>query len=540
MPAFRLSTASAWTWWIHTAALFSMAPAAAQVASVNSHPGGNFATMIVSTGDVNGDGVSDLLVGAFNEWWYDRPQAGRAYLHDGRTGRVLLALRSPTATRGGAFGVAVASVGDVDGDGVPDLAIGAPTETSGGRAYVFSATDGRLLTTLVPNQGASVFGHALAAAGDVDLDGVADVLVGDYKQAVEFSQVGTASVVSGATGRVLLQLMPPDKEPGLHFGRAVAGGVDLTGDGVPDWIVAARNETVQGLRAGRVHLFDGSTRALVGSLQSPAPTSGGQFGLSLAVCPDLDGDGRPDLVIGAGRESGTFAEEGRAYVFSGATRTLLYALSSPTPSAGAWFGQSVTCMDDVNADGIAEIAVGAAAEPAGAWASGAVHVFDGATGQRLAHVTSPTPATSGRFGISLAPVNGGVEDGGAPRLAIAAFGEAAPAGGAGSGVLHLKPVHPGPATATPGPDPAGTRVGPVSPNPARRTVAVTVTLQEPEPIRIWIIDALGRVVGTHEERVAARGATTFVLDTARLAPGSYQLRVRLAGAQEVRPFILAR
>lgn len=241
----------------------AVAPAAAQVASVNSHPGGAFATVIAPTGDLNGDGTGDLLVGAFNEWWYDRPQAGRAYVHDGKTGRILLALRSPAGTPGGAFGVAVASVGDVDGDGVPDLGVGAPTDAAGGRAYVFSATDGRLLTTLVPNSGASAFGHALAPAGDVDRDGVADVLVGDYKQAVEFSEVGTASVVSGATGRVLLQLMPPDKEPGLHFGRAVAGGVDLTGDGIPDWIVAARNETVLGLRAGRVHLFDGSTHALV-------------------------------------------------------------------------------------------------------------------------------------------------------------------------------------------------------------------------------------------------------------------------------------
>lgn len=268
--------------------------------SINAQPMGFFGNAVASADDITGDGVADILVGAWNEWWYDRP-AGRAYVHDGATGALVYALRSPSATAYGAFGIALASVGDLDGDGVTDLAVGAPGEGLGGRVYLFSGATGDLLRTLIGPPGGVAFGHALALAGDADGDGTPDVLVGDYKR---FSESGVAYVVSGATGQVLHTLTPDAAVAGAHFGRAVTGGADVTGDGVADWIVAARGEGDAGISSGRVYVFSGATGETVRRLASPQPTSGGQFGLSIALCPDVTGDGAFEIAIGAGRESG--------------------------------------------------------------------------------------------------------------------------------------------------------------------------------------------------------------------------------------------
>lgn len=508
---------------------------AAVLRSVNSQPGGGFGVAVTRIGDVNGDGVSELLVGAFQEWWHDR-QSGRAYVHDGQTGRLIHALRSPLSAWQGAFGVALTRMGDVDGDGVDDLAVGAPLDGAGGQAYIYSGASGALLQSVPGEATDRAFGHALADAGDADADGVADLLVGDYKHAFEFSTVGVARVVSGATGTTLRTLRPPHLEFGIDFGRAVAGG-DLTGDGVTDWIVAARAESVGGLDAGRVHVFSGADGALVYSLASPAPTSGGMFGLSLAVCPDLDGDGARDLVVGAGRESHEASAEGAAYAFSGASGGLLRAFASPNAVNGGWFGQNVTCVEDADGDGTPDVAVGAAGESFGAYASGTVYVMSGATGGAIAQVVSPSPTPGGRFGSWLAPMDK-LPGAALPALAIGAYAEAGPEPGAG--VVHVQPVALRTVAAPPPPVPSQSRLGMPTPNPSRTHVSVALTLEAPAAVEAQIVDVQGRTVARYTVGRLEAGEHLLSLGTGSLATGRYTLRVQMGDRAEARPLTVVR
>jgi hypothetical protein len=506
------------------------------VRSVNAQPGGSFGTVVAAVADLNADGVSDLLVGAHGEWW-NGIAAGRAYIHSGADGALLYAFRSPTPQADGAFGIAVAGLGDVDADGRADVAVGAPVESGGGRVHLFSGATGAFIRTLSGGTGAVAFGYAIADAGDVDADGAADVLVGDYKRLKSGLRVGTAQILSGRTGAVLRTLLSPSAEDDLHFGRALAAGRDLTGDGVPDIAVAARNENLIGTAdGGRVHLFDGTTGELVRSLESPAPSVGGQFGLSVALCPDLDGDGTGDVVVGAGRESGPAFQSGRAYVFSGKTGALVHARASPIPAAGGWFGQNAACIGDVTGDGLPDIGVGAVGEAHGAPSSGAIHVFSGRSGRAVARLVSPAAEEGGRFGIFVAPVTG-TASGATRAVAAGAYYEDAP--DVDAGAVHVQAVV-NPVQADPAPASAESRVGLPVPNPTSTRTTLALDLATAADVDVTVTDARGRTVAQQVPARLSAGTHRLTVETAGLAPGTYVARVRIGRHQEVRRFVVVR
>src|SRR5205085_4501549 len=135
------------------------------------------------------------------------------------------------------------------------------------------------------------FGSAVANAGDVNHDGVNDLIVGA-------PGASKAYVFNGATGAHIFTMTSP-AAPNANlipsFGNAVAGGVDLNGDGVPDFVIGAPNE--KGLQ-GAAYVFSGSNGALLRSLKGPRQGFA-KFGTSVAVTPDVTGDGRPDILVGA-------------------------------------------------------------------------------------------------------------------------------------------------------------------------------------------------------------------------------------------------
>jgi hypothetical protein len=354
-----------------------------------------FGAAVAAVGDVDLDGVTDFVVGAPDDGTGGLV-AGRTSLHSGADGAEL---REWIGAKTSSFGAAVAAVGDLDGDGVSDVAIGAPRAidaTTGwvtGAAYVYSGGTGVLLQTLLGTSDAEDFGSALAGVGDLDADGVADLLVGAPRADFSKVEAGAAWLFSGATGAVIDRLDGLGKND--RFGSAVAALGDVDGDGVPDFAVGAPQHDASALaNSGVVLVHSGATRARLFFI--PGDQAGARLGSVLASGADLDGDGVHDLLVGVPARSDLLGGEGVVRACSGVDGALLWeriGIQNDDRFGGA------VALADSNGDGVAEALASAAVD------EGVVHPrvewVASATGRpKYAwHVRNPQ---HGRFGRALA------------------------------------------------------------------------------------------------------------------------------------------
>jgi hypothetical protein len=387
-----------------------------ELASPNEEVDGEFSGALTGIPDVDGDGISDLLVGAYREDPGTSPtDAGRAYVFSGASGELVYEIVSPNEVEHGSFGWAVGGVADIDGDDVSDLLIGAIQENpnaipdNSGRAYVFSGATGALMYELAsPNEDLNgYFGFSVAGVEDADGDGIGDLLIGargeDPGASPNFA--GRAYLFSGASGDLLFELASPNEEIDGAFGYDVSGVGDVDGDEIGDLLVSTPFEDpgTSPRGAGRAYLFSGASGELLHELRSPNEEADGYFGRSISGTGDVDGDGHGDLLVGASRESpeGSPENAGRAYLFSGASGELLLTLRSPFQAYGGIFGISVSGVRDVDGDGINDLLVGAYGEGS-PYFSGRAHVFSGGTGAPLLYLYSPHGEEYGYFGYSVA------------------------------------------------------------------------------------------------------------------------------------------
>ncbi len=300
-------------------------------------------------------------------------------------------------------GVALAAVGDVDGDGEGDVLIGAQGLDAGGAnaggavllngpftgAYDLAADgDARLIGQVAGD----LAGNRVAAAGDVDGDGFDDLLVGAYawELATATRNQGAVYLVHGpVTGDVGLGSAEARFQGGAFtdfFGYAVAGGADLSGDGVPDVVSGAIQADGGGADSGGVWLFSGASTgqvALAGAFASiTGGAAGDQLGFSVATGCDLTGDGVPDLAAGARRaDPSARADAGAAYVFAGPVAGALLAadadalLSGQVAADSAGF--SLSCVPDSDGDGFDDLLVGAVGESTNGALAGAAYLIRG-------------------------------------------------------------------------------------------------------------------------------------------------------------------
>lgn len=327
----------------------------------------------------------------------------------------LLALSSPASAQvrfltiqgefqSDGFGSAVAGAGDLDGDGIPDVWIGAQYAPPMGRVRAVSGRDGAELYTVIGTE-TGRFGMSVASAGDVDGDGVEDLIAGAMQG------TGSARVCSGATGAVLYTFIGPESNG--QYGRAVAGAGDVDGDGHADFWIGA--PVTQG---GLVELRSGLDGSLSRTLSNP--TNGGWFGATVAGAGDADGDGVGDVVVGS---FGTGSNKGSARVYSGRTGALLHTVKGQASSD--FFGTSVAWLGDLDGDGRDEFAVGASS-------AGTVTVFSGLDASVVHHFVGDAAWD----GLSAVASAGDVDADGVPDLVLGAPYYDGPASSAGYARVH--------------------------------------------------------------------------------------------------------
>ena len=234
-------------------------------------PGGWLGEELDVAGDVNKDGFADFIVGARHAG------GGQALVYSGKDGSVL-----HTFNGNGQFGYAVSGAGDVDRDGYADLIVGAWQATVGslssaGQAFVFSGKNGNRLFTFNGLASGDTFGQFVASTGDVDRDGYPDLIVGATKaDPGNLSSAGRARVFSGKNGKVLHTLN--GLAAGDNLGH-VGTGCDINRDGFPDLLVGAPEADAGSISdSGQAYVFSVATTSIYGS---GSPGIGGTITLNL-------------------------------------------------------------------------------------------------------------------------------------------------------------------------------------------------------------------------------------------------------------------
>jgi len=389
-------------------------------------PGEGYGKLIVAAGDVDGDAIGDVLVGSSYSEASGLLRSGFAALHSGRDGAILF--QWPGAEQGAEFGHALAGAGDLDRDGVRDLLIGARAADHGvaenaGAVMIISGRTGLEVLRLHGESDFDYFGNGVACLGDVNGDAREEFLV----HALYGSGRGAVYLFDGATGTLLRKDQPAI---GARFNGTLVLMGDQDGDGHQDYGIGDSTASPGGRAgAGHVQLVSGLTGASLRTIDGPAaydqigwfianaddvdgdgmddllagvpgtydttpgaayllssassavlmswtgPASGGRLGYALGRAGDADGDGSPDLLLGApDADQGTFQRAGAAYLYSSATGALLQSYAGSDWEAH--LGHSVAGLGDLNGDRFDDFAIGAVPGIPGADGQFLIHGFD--------------------------------------------------------------------------------------------------------------------------------------------------------------------
>lgn len=318
---------------------------------------------VAAAGDVDADGYADIIMGAGGGGSGEEDTRAFAAVYSGRTGETLFTFSDGFTE----FGASVASAGDVNGDGRPDLLVGSPRWSAGagnplsvGRAYVYSGLDGSVLRTFQGTAATDRFGASVASAGDVNMDGTPDFVFGAPGADRSGADRGRAEVYSGADGTLLWRFLGFAITDDARFGYSVASAGDVDDDGHADIVIGAPGSVTGRVDSpGTVFVYSGRTGTTLWTFARGSARD--EFGFSVASAGDVDADGHADIIIGSpssdGVGTGRVPSGGRAVVYSGGDGHLLFEFFGNRPNGN--LGASVAGVGDVNGDGRDDFMIGA-------------------------------------------------------------------------------------------------------------------------------------------------------------------------------------
>lgn len=382
---------------------------------VSEAPGDQFGWIARAIGDFDRDGVVDFASTAP----FHGGGRGAVYVYSGRTGALRI---KHMGKPGEQLGWTVAGAQDIDGDGRAEYVIGAPgSPTQPGRAIVIRGRDHESLFELSGTELGERFGEDVAGVGDQDGDGVPDLLIGAPKHDGTGADSGRVALVSGKSGSIRQDW--PGSSAGAGYGDAVAGcggpgGLlavsatsdggkgkvhiigadgserfvidpvagsrklgwflsvipDIDGDGAPDIYATDWQDCSRSLGAGRIVVASGKDGKTKLELFGRSEREG--FGIGVAGRDDLDGDGVSDLVVGAWQNCDRGAGCGRVAVHSGRGGAVIGEITGVVP--GDALGFDADTVGDINGDGIADLLITSAYSYRGATTGGRAYVVSGA------------------------------------------------------------------------------------------------------------------------------------------------------------------
>jgi|GEM_PF-2904924 len=424
------------------------------VVSPMPQPDANFGSALLGLGDSNGNSTGEYLVAAPYDSldYYDT--AGRVYHIDGLNQDTLRTLTSPNPDYYSNFGSSIARVGDLNGNGVADIAISAPGEQAGsnqnqiGVVYLYDGnTYSSIMKVKPPADGeTSGFGSVVSKINDINNDGTHDFLVADeiyipddyLSKYVIYIYSGNDTDGDGFADFLHKVKEPVNAEyPYYGTGGEIASGPDFTGDGAGDILIGSRENE-------HVYLVSGATGEISNIIVTPFVGGSihefnGYFGSSVSVIADVNNDTVPEFLVGAPSEYGD-RQGGKAYVYNGINQEILFEYYSPISGNPSEFGYSAASVSDVNGDGRSDFAIASKANaPDGTWSAGRVYVYSTSDGSFITELVSSFPQDPGtyydNFGVEITGLPD-VNSGGRDEILVAAPFDSMQSGITGAGRVY--------------------------------------------------------------------------------------------------------
>ncbi len=332
----------------------------------------NFGWSVATAGDVNGDGYSEVIIGAP---YYDHGHTdeGGVFVYYGSINGLSLA---PDWTKeidqtAALFGWSVATAGDINGDGYSDVLIGSPTfdngQTDEGKAFLFTGSSAGLSNTETwskeSDQSGANYGYSVACAGDLNNDALSDVIIGAPFYDNGHTNEGIAHVFkSNGTTMVQLAWAAEGNQTDAHLGFSVSTAGDVNGDNYSDILVGAYKYNNTFSNDGRVYAYYSTSTTYPAS---PSWTINGTqvgeyYGYSVSTAGDVNGDGYSDVIIGSPLFDGGQTDEGKTFIYHGSSTGLLSTVNwtAEGNETGGQLGISVSTAGDINGDGYADVIAG--------------------------------------------------------------------------------------------------------------------------------------------------------------------------------------